>query len=150
MIKDKQTIIGILGIIILWQIISLLGFFNPIYFASPYEVFTEIIKIFSHSNIYLDIFSTLKRVIITIVLSGIIGIPIGIMLGYFSNIYKYFGRVTDFLRSIPPIVIYPLLLIILGPGDSSRIGVAIFGSVIVLILIISKGLFQQSQLRKQY
>lgn len=150
MMKYKQTTIGILGIIGLWQIIAWIGLFNPIYFASPYEVFIEMIKMFSTSSIYSDIFSTLNRVIISIIVSAIIGIPVGIALGYFSNIYKYFGEITDFLRSIPPIVIYPLLLIVLGPGDTSRIGVAIFGSIIVLILIISKGLFQQSSLRKQY
>ena len=150
MTKYRQTIIGILGVIALWQVVAWLGFFNPIYFASPYEVFIEIFKMFSNSSIYLDTLSTLNRIIISVVISAIIGIPVGIALGYFSNIYKYFGEITDFLRSIPPIVIYPLFLIVLGPGDVSRIGVAIFGSIVVLILIISKGLFQQSTLRKQY
>ncbi len=150
MMKYKQTIIGILGILAIWQVVAWLGFFNPIYFASPYEVFFEIIKMFSGSSIYLDILNTINRIIISVIISAIIGIPIGIALGYFSNIYKYFGEIADFLRSIPPIVIYPLLLIVLGPGNTSRIGVAIFGSIVVLILIISKGLFQQSTLRKQY
>jgi len=150
MTKYKQTLIGILGVIIFWQVVAWLGFFNPIYFASPYEVLVEIFNMFSASSIYSDIFSTLNRIVISVVISAIIGIPIGIALGYFSNIYKYFGEIIDFLRSIPPIVIYPLLLIVLGPGDISRIGVAIFGSIVVLILIISKGLFQQSTLRKQY
>ena len=150
MTKHKQTLIGIFGIVVFWQAISWFGIFNPIYFASPYEVIVEIFKMFSASSIYLDIVSTLNRIIISIVISAIIGIPAGIALGYFSKIYKYFGGITDFLRSIPPIVIYPLLLIVLGPGDSSRIGVAVFGSIVVLILIISKGLFQQSSLRKEY
>lgn len=66
------------------------------------------------------------------------------------HLYEYVGEIVDFLRSIPPIVMYPLLRIVLGPGDSSRIGTALFGSVVVLVLIISKGLFQQSPLRKQY
>ena len=55
MMKYKQTIIGILGILAIWQFVAWLGVLNPIYFASPYEVFLEIIKMFSGSSIYLDI-----------------------------------------------------------------------------------------------
>ncbi len=148
--KYKKPITGLFWVIAFWQIIAWLGFFNPIYFASPYEVIIEMFKMFSTSSVYLDIFSTLNRIIISVVISAIIGIPIGIGLGYFSNIYQYLKEMIDFLRSIPPIVIYPLLLIVLGPGDGSRIGVAIFGSIVVLILIVSKGILQQSTLRKRY
>lgn len=101
-------------------------------------------------SIFNDIYFTLYRLFFSIFIATIFGIPVGLLLGYFSNTYHYFEEIVDFLRSIPPIVIFPLLLIVLGPGDNSRIGVAVFGAIVVLILIISKGLFQQSPLRKQF
>lgn len=126
-----------------------MGFFNPIYFASPWEVINESIKIFSEKYIYLDILDTMYRILLTIIIAMIIGTPIGILFGYFSNFYKYLSGLMDFFRSIPPIVIYPLLLISLGSGDVSRIGVAVFGSVVVVILIISKGLSSSQLLRRE-
>ena len=75
---------------------------------------------------------------------------LGICLGYFKNSYKLFGKIVDFFRSIPPIIFYPLFLIALGTGDNSRIAVAFIGGLVVVILIIAKGLFQQSDLRKNY
>ena len=150
MIKSRQSILGFIIVIVIWQIVSWLNVFNPIYFASPYEVVREAFIMMNKSDIYLDVFFTLKRVLVSIFISSFIGIPLGIIIGYFHSVYKYVGEFMDFLRSIPPIVIYPLLLIVLGPDDSSRIGVAVFGSVIVLILIISKGLSQQSPIRRYY
>ena len=146
----KKTFIGVVVVLLLWQAISWLGTFNPIYFASPYEVFIEFVKMLLEHSIIWDLVSTLYRVIISILIATFIGVPTGVFLGYFSSLYGYVGGIVDFLRSIPPIVVYPLLLIILGPGNSSRIGVAIFGSVVVLVLIIAKGLFNQSDLRKRY
>ena len=103
-----------------------------------------------NGSIFSDIYFTLYRLFLAIVIATVFGVPIGILLGYFSQVYDYFGEIVDFLRSIPPIVIYPLLLIVLGYGDTARIGVAIFGAIVVMILIISKGLFQQSALRRQF
>jgi len=146
----KNRVIGASGALLLWQLVAWLNVFNPIYFASPSEVLTEAVKMFQQGVIFHEFASTLYRITISIILSSLIGIPIGIALGYFAHLYEYVGEIVDFLRSIPPVVIYPLLFVVLGPGDSSRIGTALFGSIVVLVLIISKGLFQQSPLRKQY
>lgn len=145
-----KNIVGVLGLVTIWQIITWLKLFNPIYFASPYEVSVEAIKMFLEGSISIDLLFTIYRIFISILISSIIGIPLGVAAGYFANFYKYVGEIVDFLRSIPPIVIYPLFLIILGPGDVSRISTAVFGSIVVLILIISKGLFQLSPLRRYY
>ena len=100
--------------------------------------------------IFFEIAVTMERVFFSLLISSLVGIPVAIALGYYSRFYQVVGKVFDFLRSIPPIVVYPLLLIVLGPGDESRIGVAVFGSTIILILIIAKGLSQQSHLRRQF
>jgi len=148
--KNKEKIIGVFGIVLLWQVVSWLGILNPIYFSSPLETIKEAVKIFSEHSIYLDIWNTFYRILITIIISMFIGVPLGIIFGYYSTFYKYVSGIIDFLRSIPPIVIYPLLLIMLGSGDISRIGVAVFGSTIIVILIIAKGLSSELVLRRKF
>ncbi len=148
--KNKEKIIGVVGFILLWQIISWIEIFNPIYFSSPIETAKEAINMFYQSSIYLDIWNTFYRILITIIISMIIGAPLGIIFGYYAKFYKYVSGIIDFLRSIPPIVLYPLLLIMLGSGDVSRIGVAVFGSVIVVILIIAKGLSSEPVLKRKF
>jgi len=148
--NTAKTIFGILIIIAIWQIISWLNIFNPIYFASPLEVIKESILMFKNGSIFSDIWITLRRVLIALLTASIVGIPLGLALGYFKNSYKMFGGIIDFFRSIPPIILYPLFLIALGTGDSSRIAVAFIGGLVVIILIIAKGLFQQSNLRRNY
>ena len=146
----KKTFLGIFGMVVLWQTIHWANIFNPIFFASPFEVILEFYEMIFNLEIFLDLLHTFYRLFLSISIACVFGIPLGILLGYYSRSYEYFEEIIDFFRSIPPIVIYPILLIALGPGDASRIGVAAFGSLTVLILIISKGLFQQSILRRKY
>lgn len=145
-----KTLFGILILIGIWQIISWLYIFNPIYFAAPLEVIREFVLMFQNGGIFSDVWFTLRRVLFALFTSAVIGIPLGLILGYFKTSYKMFGNIIDFFRSIPPIILYPLFLIALGTGDVSRIAVAFIGGLVVIILIIAKGLFQQSNLRRNY
>lgn len=145
-----KNMYGVFILVFLWQVISWANVFNPIYFASPLEVLKESVLMFKNGDIFLDLLLTVKRIVVAIIIASVIGVPVGIIFGYFKNIYKIFGKIIDFFRAIPPIIFYPLFLIALGTGDASRISVAFIGGVVVVILIISKGLFQQSSLRRNY
>ena len=145
-----KPVVGIVAVIVLWQLTAWAQFFNPIYFASPIEVFVRVVNMIKDGDIFYDVYFTLYRLFLAIIISSVLSLPVGLLLGYFSNMYRYVGEILDFIRSVPPIVIYPLLLIVLGPGDNSRVGVATFGAIAVLTLIISKGLFQQSTLRRDF
>ena len=141
---------GWLILLVLWFFVDALNMFNPIYFASPIEVAQELVLMIKNGSIFLDIVMTLERVVIAIIMSALVGIPLGIFLGYSKKIHRLFNGVIDFLRSLPPIIFYPLFLIAFGTGDISRIIVALFGGAVVIILIVSNGLIQQSDVRRKY
>ena len=144
----KEILSGLI-VFLCWFGISITGFINPIYFATPGEVFNVLVGI-TNNNLILDSLFTFQRIVLAIIISSIIGIPSGLFLAHTQKAKEYAQGTLDFFRSIPPIVFYPLALIILGPFDSSRIAVAVFGSVIVTILIITHGVPKESQLRKDY
>ena len=146
----RNTFIGILIVLAIWEAIAMAGIFSPIFFASPLEVFREAPHMIHEKAFQEDVASTIGRVLASLAISAVIGIPIGIAIGYFARFYSYFTEILDFFRSIPPIVIYPLLMISLGPGDVSRIGTAVFGSIAVILLLTSKGVYQQDSTRRDF
>lgn len=141
---------GILGGLLFWQITASIKLFNPIYFASLWEVLNEAVIMIRDGTIFKEMMVTIYRVFFSVLISALIGVPLAIVIGYFIQSYRLISKLVDFLRSIPPIVMYPLMLIMLGTGDASRIGVAVFGSVVVLVLIISKGLSQETLIRRLF
>jgi NitT/TauT family transport system permease protein len=141
---------GTFLVLALWQLAATVEVFSTVYFASPLETALEGVKMLSRGDIYNDLFSTLGRILVSLVLSVLIGIPLGIALGYNARLYQLFNQPLDFFRSVPPIVFYPLLLISLGPGESSRIATASLASSVMIVLIVSTGLAQQERLRTDY
>jgi NitT/TauT family transport system permease protein len=146
----KNNVIGISTVLALWQLAASMDVFSTVYFASPLETALEGVKMMSRGEIYNDIFYTLGRILVSLGISIAIGIPLGIALGYYAQLYQLFNQSLDFFRSVPPIVFYPLLLISLGPGESSRIATAILASSVMIVLIVSTGLIQQERLRTDY
>lgn len=146
----KNNVIGAFLVLALWQLAATASIFNAVYFASPLETVLEGLKLLRQESFYKDVIFTLGRVLASVGLSILIGVPLGIALGYYASLYQLFNQPIDFFRSIPPIVFYPMLLISLGPGESSRIATATLAASVMIILVVSKELIQRERIRTDY
>lgn len=148
--KKWSPLLGFGVLLFLWWGFDFLGTTNPIYFASPFETVKEAVNMIQTHSFWLDVWTTVRRVLLSFFFSGIIGIPTGILLGANKKTYTASSSALDFLRSIPPVVIYPLLFIAMGTGDNSRVFTAVFGGVAVAIMLIAKGLSLEDQTIRQF
>lgn len=130
----KRIFIGPIVFLLIWIILSLFHIVNPLFLPSPLAVLkTFFISIFS-GDIIPDILFTLYRMIIGFFLSAIIGIPIGLLMGYSDKVYGALEFLVDFFRSIPALALFPLFLLFLGIGDSAKIGVVVFACFFVVLI----------------
>ncbi len=148
--KKWLPLLGFGLLFLLWWSVDLLDITNPIYFSSPTETAKEAMSMIQSFSFWLDIWATVQRVLLSFFFSGLIGIPLGILLGSSTKTYTSASGALDFLRSIPPVIIYPLLFIAMGTGDNSRIFTAVFGGVTVAIMLIAKGLSLENQTIRQF
>lgn len=150
LMQINKKVTGVVIIVFVWELVAMIKILNPIYFAAPIEVFKEALHILNSTSIYLDILHTLKRVLAGLLLSVFIGVPVGIVFGYCKVCHDYFGTSVDFMRSIPPVVFFPLFFIVFGMGDISRIMTAALGTAVLIILIVSRDIMQKGRTRINY
>ena len=62
-------------------------------------------------------------------LSALIGVTLGIVLGYFGLIRELFGTLIEFLRPMPSVAIIPVAILMLGIGDSMILAVTIYATI---------------------
>lgn len=146
----KRQFIVVIGMMVLAELIGSMKLLNPIYYASPSEIFFELLEMLQETQIYYDVLRTIARVLTAIICSFVVSVPFSMVIALSVSLRKQFMPLIDFLRSIPPIVFYPLLLIIFGSGEGSRIAVAIFGATTLSCLIMLKGLDHADQKKSQY
>ncbi|HEX3073777.1 MAG TPA: ABC transporter permease subunit, partial [Ignavibacteriales bacterium] len=112
-------------LMMLWELLSLaldLPFLPP-----PLEVVSNICSIFMPAISAHLLFSFI-RILFGISVSLLFGAPIGLFMGYYKKLGRFLSPVIYFTYPIPKIALLPLVMIIFGLGEMSK--------VIVLTLII--------------
>lgn len=117
---------GILAVLAVWQTAaSCLA--QPIV-PSPAAVLAHLAQIFI-SDIAIHSLFSLWRIAAGIGLSVIVGIPIGICMGYFSRCDRILAPIVYLSYPVPKIALLPLVMLAFGLGDWSKV------LMIVLIII---------------
>src|SRR6266436_6793943 len=97
----KEILYGPLVVLLLWYILYWAGVVNPLFLPPPHAVLLELVGLSQTSDIWKDIGSSLWRIIAGFIIACFVGIPVGLMMGYYSKVNLAFDLVVDFFRSLP-------------------------------------------------
>src|SRR3989344_5442231 len=147
--KNKKVyyVIAPLIILMIWAILSNLKIISPLFLSTPQAVFSEIIDLFVSGEIIPDILFTLYRTFLGFIIACLIGIPIGLLMGYSDRIYYSLEFVVEFFRSIPATALFPIFLLFFGIGDQSKIALTAWAAGLVLIITAMYGVHLGKELR---
>lgn len=116
----------------LWQLLSVL-LHKTIFptFSSSIAVVGELLtgKVLDE-----DILPSIVRALAGFAISAVLGIVLGLTLGYIRWLGDYCSAVLDFLRSVPSPLLIPLALVIMGLGAKMVIAVIVTAAVWPVLL----------------
>lgn len=128
--KNKKGYIssayGIIVILVLWKMLSLI-LRLPIV-PSPEIVMGSLGSIL-FSKILAHAMYSIMRVFAGITLSVLISVPLGLMMGYYKWWERLLSPVVYFIYPIPKIALLPVVMLLFGLGEASKI--------IMIMLIVS-------------
>ncbi|PKM85727.1 MAG: ABC transporter permease [Firmicutes bacterium HGW-Firmicutes-11] len=105
-------------VIALWYLLHL-AVRSPIV-PGPWETTVTFFKLMT-GNLLLHIGVSLYRILVAVMLSVIVGLPLGIYIGWSKRADKYLSPVVYLLYPIPKIAFLPVFLVLFGLGDASKI-----------------------------
>ena len=124
--KWQGALYGFIAVIILWYALSV-ALKIPIV-PSPVAVFINILAIFK-TKMEIHALYSLGRITGGIVVSILIGVPLGFLMGYFAKVDKVLSPLVYFTYPIPKIALLPIIMLLFGLGEGSKL------IMIVLIVI---------------
>lgn len=139
-INKRNTILYIIGIILLFLLIELLSIIinNPLIFPNIFVIFKEIFIILTNGSFYISLGTTILELFISIIIVFILGITLGLIAGINQNISIILKPIMSFLRCIPIIVIIISALIIFS---NNRI-IPIISIILILLPIVYEGVLE--------
>jgi len=122
-----QYTIGLIVFIIAWQLISVRIGFIP----TPYETLIRLGTVWSvpvaKVSMIMHVLISVRRVALALLIAIVLGIPLGILMGWNRVFRAVVWPVFETIRPIPPISLIPLFTLWMGTGEISRVAIIFFG-----------------------
>lgn len=112
-------LLGLVSITIFWYIGALLV--DRAFLPTPVATYDGFFSLLENYDVKKHIFASLSRLLESLFLATLIGAPIGFLCGRFKTIDAILSPYITFLYPLPKIVFLPVLIVIFGLGNFSKI-----------------------------
>ena len=140
--KYGHWLLGLTGFLVLigiWYGMYALEVFRPGLLPSPAEVLTTMIERFQSGEIVDDIYASIRRVFIGVLVGLVAAVPVGFILGWYRTPRAMFDPLVNFLRALPPIALIPLVIVYFGIGEFARTSVLVYAAFFASVIVIYEG-----------
>jgi len=108
-------------------------------FPSPMNVKTGVVELLDMHVLWADIGDSLRRVALGFGAAVLVGIPVGLWLGWSAATYQVVNPTLQILRPISPIAWIPVAIIFFGVGDRAAIFLMFVGSFFPIVVACVSG-----------
>ena len=116
----------------LWHLLSLSYGTDAV--AAPVATWQRLVMLISTGFIGPHLNFTLSSWIVSVVLAGVVGLSLGLLLGLHRASGLIFEPLIIALSSLPKVTLYPMVLLICGLGQSSKIAFGFIHGVLPIML----------------
>ncbi|MGA8297585.1 MAG: ABC transporter permease [Acidimicrobiales bacterium] len=116
-----------------WQLFSGEHWVNTEFASEPSAIATSLVNYFQHGTGWSDLWITSQEFLIGFALSLAIGIPLGVLMGWYKKIDELLNPMVIFMNNIPRIALAPLFVIWFGIGTESKVAIVLCVATIPLI-----------------
>lgn len=106
---------------------------------SPVLAFEALVRLLTGPEIWHHMAVSLKRVLVGLVMAVLVGVPLGLMLGWWDSLNRAMSPTLQFLRMISPLSWMPIAVMAFGIGDQPVYFLLTFAAVWPVMLSTSSG-----------
>jgi len=137
-LAQEKKILGTLAVasfLIAWELVgNVFQLINPMFMSAPSLIFKAGYEMFRTGEIYHDLYVSGVEFLGGYFLAAIVGIPFGIMTGWYKRMSYIFDPFVNALNATPRVALLPLVIIWLGIGILSKVGIIFLGAVFSILI----------------
>lgn len=135
-----ESILLLVIIAVIWSIWGTNGETNTLIMPSLKDVFQTFCTDVADGSLLAALGISMKRVLTGYVISAVLGIGLGIVIGLSKHMQRLTNLVIQIIRPIPPIAWIPLVILWMGIGEGSKVFLIFLGGFFPVLINVTDGI----------
>jgi len=135
--QEKKILGGVsVGIfLIIWELTgNVFQWINPMFMSAPSLIFKAGYEMFRSGEIYHDLYVSGAEFLGGYFLAAAVAIPLGILVGWYKRVSYVLDPFINAMNATPRVALLPLVIIWLGIGILSKVGIIFLGAVFSILI----------------
>jgi len=137
-LNQEKKILGsgaVIIFLVIWELVgNVFQLINPMFMSAPSLIAKAAFGLFSSGEIYNDLYISGTELLGGYLLSAAVAIPFGIMVGWYKKMSFIFDPFINAMNATPRVALLPLVIIWLGIGILSKVGIIFLGAVFPIMI----------------
>jgi len=124
----------ILLLLSIWQFVPATGLINPHFLTPLSEVLKTLWRLSVSGQLHGHLAVSLKRILLGLGMSIVIGCPLGLLMGWFKDFEKVVDAPLQAGRQISALALFPVFILFFGIGELSKVVIIFWASIWPILL----------------
>ncbi|MCW5626365.1 MAG: ABC transporter permease [Burkholderiales bacterium] len=141
MSRNRYVIFAIIGLVVplvLWWGIAVSGYVEKVFMPSPGAVLARTWLWANEDKLFGDAAISIYRVTAGWLMSVVIALPLGLLIGTFRPVQALLEPLTDFVRYMPAVAFIPLVMLWIGIDEGSKVAIIFIGTFFQMVLMVAE------------
>ena len=121
-----------------WWLATTVGQADKVFLPAPADVWARAADWWQTADLAGDIAISMARVVGGFLLSALIALPLGLLIGTFRAVQALLEPLTDFIRYMPAVAFIPLVMLWVGIDESSKVAIIFIGTFFQMVLMVAE------------
>jgi NitT/TauT family transport system permease protein len=124
------------GLAVLWWAVTAAGIVKPLFLPSPGAVVARLAELWKSGDLPRDLGISVYRITTGFLISTLLALPIGILIGCYRGWEAAIEPFVDFIRYMPVVAFVPLTILWTGIGDMQKFLIIFIGTFFQQVLLV--------------
>jgi ABC-type nitrate/sulfonate/bicarbonate transport system permease component len=144
-LRSRERLIGLLSpavLLLFWEIFARLGWIDQRFFPAPSSIVATFVELSRSGELWTNLSASLIRLFWGCLLGGIPALLLGLAMGLYRPVRALVDPLVAATYPIPKSAILPLVLLIFGLGEGSKIAMVALGVFYPMIINTTAGVLE--------
>lgn len=118
----------LIGLLVCWEWAVRLGAVSPLLAPAPTAILRDLGRLLSEGILLPHLAASLLRLGVGLVAGGAMGVALGLVMGWSPPVRRSLDPLVAAFHPVPKIALFPLLIVLLGIGEYSKIAAVAIGA----------------------